>query len=335
MTPQRRRTAAAGLALAATLLLTACAEDIPVPSPEDAPETPGPALTVQQEQEVKESIATVLGSATEELDADLLTSRVSGPADAMRTAQITASTAAENPDLITPLPTETQQDVVPASDEWPRVGLSITVAAEDGQSPRMIVTEQTSARSNYSLWAWVRLFPDTTLPAFAAAEVGSPVLAADTESLLITPQDAISQYADVLNLGDDSDYAERFEADAYRDIVESTSAVQSEAMEGIEGTYTNTFSVIEDQLPRAVGTADGGAVVVGALKSVEKFEGPDGSKVSPPQTETAEALFGDAEVSDTLNITSLTTVAIYVPPADSEDPLQVLGAENVTTKVAP
>ncbi|WP_029253215.1 hypothetical protein [Paraoerskovia marina] len=334
MTPQgRRRTAA--LAVVTAIVLAGCAESIPVPQPEDAPDQPGPALTVQQEQEVKASIADVLTTATEEQDSDLLETRVSGPADAMRTAELKAAKAADDPELVTALPTETQQDIIPASDEWPRVGMSITVAAEDAQSPRLIVTEQADARSNYSLWAWVRLFPDTTLPAFAAAEVGSPVLAPDTESLLISPADAVTQYADVLNLGGDSEFADTFGDDPYRSRVESTSEVQSEAMQGIEGTYTNTFSVIEDQTPRTMGTADGGAVVVGAVKSVEKFEGPDGSTISPPQTDTAEALFGDADASETLNITSLTTVAIYVPPAGSEETVQVLGAENVTTKVAP
>lgn len=334
MTQQGRRRAA-GLAVVTALFLAGCAESIPVPAPEDPSEQPLPALTVQQETDVKEEISTTLSTATEEQDPDKLKSRVTGPANAMRTAQIKAAKAGDDPNLVTALPAETQQDVIPASDTWPRVGLSITAATEDAQSPRLLVTEQTNARSNYVLWAWVRLFPDTTLPAFAAPEVGSPVLAADTESLAITPADAITQYADVLNLGDDSEFKDVFGDDTYRNSVASTSEVQSEAMKGIEGTYTNTFSVIEDQTPRAVGTADGGAVVVGALKSVEKFKGPDGSTVSPPQTATAEALFGDAEASDTLNITSLTTVAIYVPPSGSDDVAQVLGAENVMTKVAP
>lgn len=53
--------------------------------------------------------------------------------------------------------------------------------------------------------------PGLRMPAFADAKIGSEILAPDDSSLLISPQDVVAQYADLLTTGDGSAFADSFE----------------------------------------------------------------------------------------------------------------------------
>ncbi len=104
---------------------------------------------------------------------------------------------------MTELPTEAQQVVIPTTQTWPRTSFAVSVQPENLQTPRLSVLEQDTARGDYQLWAWVRLLPGVTMPSFADPSIGSEDVAPDDSSLLVTPTDAVAQYADVLNLGGD------------------------------------------------------------------------------------------------------------------------------------
>ncbi|BDZ42987.1 hypothetical protein GCM10025865_22860 [Paraoerskovia sediminicola] len=315
-------------------VLAGCASPVPEPDPADPPAEAQAALTQSQEEDVRDAIAAALKAADEAEDAEELKGRVDGPALATRKAQISVAAKADKESLVTDIPADVQQSVVPAFDGWPRTGLAVSVEAEDSQSPRLMVVEQPDARADYELWAWVKLFPDTTLPTFAESSVGSPPVAADDgDTLVMSPDDALAQYIDVLNVGEDSSYADSFDDDLFRSLLEEQDKVLDEALEPADGKHTTTFKKTDDAL-RSVRTVDGGAVVTGAMTAREKYTAEEGAKIQP-QTDAEKALFGDEDASEKLNVDSIAMVSLFVPAADAEDQqVSVLGVERTTTKVS-
>lgn len=331
--PLHRARLAVAAAAAGTLLLAGCAAPLPTAEPEATPASPQPVLDDGQETAVLEDVGAVLAAAGEENDPKGLKARVTGPALTIRTSQLEVAKERGDADLVTELPSEVQQVVIPTTQTWPRTSYAVSVQPESMQSPRLTVYEQATARKPYKLWGWVRLFPNTTLPSFAAPEIGSEAVAPDDDTLLVSPTDAIAQYADVLNLGSRSSFADTFPDDSFRALLAERSKLWRDALKPAAGKYSLKFTPDEDDAVRAVRTADGGALVVGTLTSRETMTAEEGAVV-PPSTETEKALFGDEDASNVLKVGYDDVVAIYVPPADSGEQVLVLGTEHVATSIA-
>ncbi|WP_265521927.1 hypothetical protein [Oerskovia flava] len=333
--PRRAPRTLGGIAAGAVVALTlaACAQPVPTPDPEASPATPPPVLTEAQDLAVLEEVGSVLEASVAENDPDLLAPRVTGPALDIRTSQLKVAADRDEEALVTALPTEVQQLVVPTTQTWPRTSYAVSVQPEDLQSPRLMVFEQAGARDPYKLWGWVRLFPSTTLPSFADPSIGSDAVGPDDESLALSPADAVAQYVDVLNLGEDSEYDEDFGADPFRTFLEEYAEVQNDALEPADGSMTMTFEAVSDEPVRAVRTADGGALVVARLTSREARTAEEDAEISPA-TETERSLFGDRDPTNELNVRYIDVVALYVPPADSDELMQAVGSEHVATAVS-
>ena len=332
-TPRRSvtRTAALAGAVAGAVLLAGCAAPLPTASPDPTPTEAVPALTTDQMAEVRTAVGTTLEAAGATNDATQLAGRLAGPALALRTSQLAVAATRGNQDLVTNLPTDVQQDIITTTDTWPRQAYAVTVQPEDLQSKRLLAYEQTTARDPYKLWAWVRLFPSATLPKFAGAAVGSEAVPMDDASLVMTPADAVAQYADVLTLGAGSGFAGSFGDDPLRAWVASNATLQLAELTKAEGTMTMTFTPTPDQA-RAVRTADGGAMVMAGLSALETRTVEAGGTIAPG-SETEKALFGASTATNTLNVGYTTMVAMYIPPAGAPTGVQVLGMENVATSV--
>lgn len=326
------RTAAVAGALAGAILLAGCASPLPTASPDPTPTEAVPALTADQMAEVRTAVGATLDEAGAANDVAHLANRLAGPALSLRTSQLAVAAVRGNQDLITVLPTDVQQDIITTTDSWPRQAYAVTVQPEDLQSPRLLAYDQATARDPYKLWAWVRLFPSATLPTFAGPAVGSESVPLDDASLLVTPADAVAQYADVLNLGAGSAYAGSFADDPLRAWVANNATVQMAELSKAAGTMTMTFTPTPDEV-RAVRTADGGAMVMAGLSALETRTIEEGGKIAPG-SETEKALFGANETTNKLNVGYTTMVAMYIPPAGATTGVQVLGMENVATSVA-
>ncbi|MCM3534196.1 hypothetical protein SAMN05518682_3286 [Cellulosimicrobium aquatile] len=319
--------------LVGALLLAACSAPLPTPEPDPTQDPPAPVLTEAQETAVLDAVAAALAAASETNDAAQLEGRVTGPALAIRTSQLAVAAARGNADLVTELPTEAQQVVIPTTQTWPRTSFAVSVQPENLQTPRLSVLEQDTARGDYQLWAWVRLLPGVTMPSFADPSIGSEDVAPDDSSLLVTPTDAVAQYADVLNLGTGSGFAGSFEEDSFRTLLAKRAQDWTTALQPAAGAYSLTFTPNPDEPVRAVRTADGGALVVGAMTSQESMTAEEGAQV-PPDTESIKALYGGAAPTNVLKVGYVDVVALYVPPAGSEEKIRVVGNEHVATSVA-
>ena len=321
------RTAAAAATLVA--LVAGCAPSLPSPAAEPAPAVPPVATTLEQSDRVLRSLGSVLDAADGALDPAKLAPRLSGPALAMRTSEYARAKATQGAKPPTVLPTTAQNLVVPQTDSWPRTQLVFTVQPDDLQVPRVLVMQQASPRDQYHLWGWARMFPGVDAPATAQPALGSPVLAPDAKGLVVTPTDALQQYADVLTNGDKSQYAATFAQDRFRTQVEQALSLSRNALNNV-GTANETYTPADTPLA-TFATADGGAIVVGELTTVltETVAGAGGSiSITDP---LYVALTGKQTAGSSFVRTSTGVVIMYVPPASKGGQVQVFAGEDEVT----
>jgi hypothetical protein len=326
---RRRALRASSTAALVAVLLAACGSALPTPKPDAAPAVPPAATSVTQSGAILTDLGSVLDKADSALDAKLLPPRVAGPALTLRTAEYVRAKATKNAKKPTALPTSSQALVVPQTDGWPRTQLVVTEQPADLQAPRILALEQASPRDPYRLWGWGRMLPGVKMPATAAADIGSPVLAPDATGLVVTPEQALQQYADVLAKGKASAYADNFEPDEFRAAVEQARAQTAAAVKSA-GSAHETYTVPGPPLV-TLGTADGGAIVVGGLTTVstETLSGKGGT--IPITDPYYVALTGKKSASKSFVRTFTGVLVMFVPSAASGDKIQVLAAEDQVT----
>ncbi|MDR0483283.1 MAG: hypothetical protein LBH13_09080 [Cellulomonadaceae bacterium] len=328
------RVAASIVVAGITLGLAAgCATPVPTPSA-PAAET-APALSPDTNATLLADVTDALAAATKDRDADKLKGRLEGPALAVRTSQIEVAAVRDNDDLITDIPTTFQQVIINTDETWPRNSWAITDAGDDLTPPRLLVMQQNSARAHYKMWGWVQLRPGVEMPAFTEPTIGSESVAQDDTSLRFTPADAVAQYADLLVKGNQSDYVDNFEPvadDPFRSFMETWKSAQHDALQGdrVQGTYKITVDPMKDTPVLGVRTFQGGAMIMAALTTHEQMEAMQGATLSP-QTKTAQALLHGKNPTNKLSATYIDMISLYIPPADSSDPITLLGYSHVQT----
>ncbi|WP_372593028.1 hypothetical protein [Actinotalea sp.] len=322
---RRVRSLAAVLALSAGL--AACAPDLPTPDPEALPAMVPVAVGDAQVSRILGEVTATLSAADAELSGDALAPRVTGTAAEIRAAQyVQAAAGAEG--ALTEIPATPQTVIAPATDTWPRTIMVVTTAPVDLRAPLLLTLVQDAPRSPYSLVSWARLFPGTQMPATAQPELGSDPVASDSTATAVSPTDVLARYVDVLSSGAESEHAAAFADDPLRNRIAQQREGWTTAV-GEQGSVTETYEVLGDS-PYALATADGGAIVVGSLRTVTTINLVDSTLTVGAET---AALLGGSTVSTSLAITWDSVVAFFVPPAGSSDPITVLGGEHAPVSV--
>lgn len=332
---QRTRPVAVALALAAGVVLTGCAPELPQPVTPPPLAVPPPATTLEQSERILTAVGEELAAGDAALSAAELAPRVTGPALTSRVAEYAVATATQGAQGVTALPVEAQTLVVPTATEWPRTQVVVTEQPDDLSSPRLLVLEQESPRSPYSLWGWARLLPGAQMPAFPVPTTGTEVLAPDAPELVATPADVVAQYADVLANGDASPFAASFATpDPYREQIAAGRARFEGVAQGT-GTFTETYAPVPDQLV-AYRTADGGALVVAEMTTTSTFTISGASLTVPTEFAAVSggAIPPGAVLRNNLVVGYTDVVVFYVPPAGAGAPVQVLGAEHTYTSAS-
>ncbi len=324
---RRTRLTAIAALLVSSALLAGCTGALPSPDPEPAPSIAQPVLTPGQVERAAQRISLALDQADLARDAAMLPGVLNGPAAQIRAAQYIAAEDAGD-DALTVLPPALQTSVISTTEQWPRSLFVVTEQPENLEPQRLVVLRQASARENYQMWGWVRLFPGAELPAFDQSTTGSAEVT-DSSGLSADITETLDQYVDVLNNGTDSSFAGAFGADVLRQTIEARRAELGEALTPIEGDYRYQVTRPEgaDGAPIAWRTADGGALVVAALTATERARGPQGASIRPD--DVTRALLGDTKVSNRLFVDRQIVVALAIPPTGSTDEISVVGAENV------
>ena len=322
---------AAVAALGLTLGLGACEGRIPEPQAAPADVDQIPDLTEEQESKIRASILETLDQSTQNMSGDGLPARVNGPMLDVRNSAITVGKATGGLDKTNTIPSDMMQTVIPVDSGWPRTVYTITTTTEDQQSQRLLVFTQDSPRQNYKLWGVARLFAGAQLPRFTVPEIGTQMGLPNDTGLVATPQEAVERYADVLQNGANSEFADQFADDSLRQTIASVAQTVQEGMERNNGTQTQTFTVVPDAI-KIMRSSDGGDLVVAQINSEWTRAAGDGRE-SLPASDEEQALFGDGTATSTMKVTYVNIVALYVPPEDSGEQITAVGAERKPIKV--
>ena len=324
-----RRTRARTLAALAvvTIGLAGCSSALPTPQPEALPAVAPAALVDSQVSRILDEVTSALADADALQSADALGARIGSTAKEIRAAQYVQA-AAGAAGALTEIPPTSQTIIAPATTEWPRTLMVVTTAPEDLRAPLLLTLVQESPRAAYTLMSWVRLFPGTQMPATAQPSIGSAPVDGASQEVATSPIDVVARYVDVLAKGSDSDFAEAFSADPLRERIAQQRAGWTEAV-GEQGSVAESYEILSAE-PSSLATADGGAIVVGTVRTVTAISLVDSTLTVGDQT---AALLGSSEVSSSLVISWDSVVAFSVPPAGSADPIVVLGAEHAPISV--
>ena len=315
-------TAIAGSAVAAQ------ASQTPAPSPgassaaaEQAPALP--VLVDTQFRRILEQVSSAVDAGDAAKDAGKLEPRVAAPELEVRTQnyKIRSQVGSYGPRMPVRA-TKLLTTVVTDQRSWPRTVMAVT-QGEGNVVPQLLTLTQKSPRENYKLVLTSPLQPGTTFPGIARG--GTETLApTDKSGLLYSGEEALGALGDRLNSAD-SAFKEKLAEGASSPYIADTLAYQSDVVNsGVNGTFSFTHKMVPESVV-VFRTADGGALAMGRLNFA--FDGtPKAAGDKLTIGDDAAALAGGKETSTGMVLTFAESVAVYIPPAESQDPMKLVAA---------
>ena len=325
----------AGIVTAAALVGTGAAANATTPSPEAtsgaasgepaaAPAEAGtPVLLDAQFRRILEQVSSAADAGDAAKDAAKLGERVAGTELEVRTQNYKIRSQVGSYEPRMPVrSTKLLTTVVTTDRNWPRSVLAVT-QGDGNVVPQLLTMVQQSPRENYKLMKTTPLQPGTTFPNIERD--GTETLAAsDKTGLLYSGEEAMSGLADRLTSAE-SAFKDKLVEGESSPYIADTLAYQAEvAKAGENGTFSFTHKVVPESTV-VFRTADGGALVLGRINF--GFEGTpkaEGDKLTIG--DDAAALAGGSETTTGMILDFAESVAVYVPPAGSTDPMKLVAA---------
>jgi hypothetical protein len=299
---------AAGTALTAQVLPANAGE--PAASPEAAA-AEYPVVLDGQLNRIMDAVAGAVTAGDAARDAGELDARVGGAALALREAnyKVRAEPVAADPVLTS---------MVDSGPEWPRTVVAVT-RGDDNPVPQVVVLSQTTPRENYKMVHAVQMLPGTTFPQVSTEKGGAPSVPADSkDGLLHAPQEALNLLAGYLTDGKNKD------AIAENTFAEQITSFQKDQVASNDNAEISFSRSVDGKSVRALKTADGGAMVYGYMRNVMSSV-PSEPGATVGLSEEFAALAGEQTTTEGVDVTYGESVAIYVPPAGSKEPISVIG----------
>ena len=321
---KKRFNAIAAAVLALGMVVGMCGCEGQLPQPKTTQRQDAPNLTAKQEKTIRTDILTTLDQCNNDRNIDALGSILEGPELEIRTSELHVAQVTGNLDRKTTIPTGLAQAVISTDSGWPRSVFSIT-------SKRLLVFRQDSARQNYKLWGVARLFSGVKMPSFEISKTGSEQGTEKDTGLVMTPKDAVTAYADVLQNGAASQYAQQFADDDLRTKLADLTEQVQKAMELNEGSQQQVFTPVDGAIS-VMRSADGGDLVVAQINS-EWTRSAGAGRESQPASDAEKALFGNGQATSTMKTTYVNVIALYVPPANSGEKITSVGSERQPVRV--
>lgn len=329
-----RSAAALAAALGVTLLLGACSED-PVPQPvaEEVTSPAPPALDSATAGDVLTAVGEVVAEADAAKDPALLAPRVTDPAVALRAGQYQSDALTSGSVAVPPLSTTAQSVYLPTGEGFPRTLMALTTVPEGRNLPQLLALQQAGPRDPYRMWGWVDLYPGVTVPSVSSPSIGAATLAPDAAGLVAAPQDVLARYVATLEdpAGADAAAFTPLEGDSFKQT-HRRGEDQLRPQIQASGTVTTAASV-GSAPPVAIATADGGAIVLGEVRTTMQVRRTVPASKLDISGEFQSYLGGNGSVVGSVSFDNIALVAFHVPAEGSADAtIQVLGA--TTTLVA-
>lgn len=281
----------------------------------------GPVLLDAQFRRILEQVSSAAEAGDAAKDAKKLATRVAGTELEVRTQNYKIRSRVASYDARMPVrATKLLTTVVTSKRTWPRSVLAVT-QGEGNVVPQLLTLVQKSPRENYKLVTTSPLQPGTTFPAIARN--GTETLApGDKSGLLYSGQEALSGLADRLTK-DNSTFKNKLVEGQSSPYIADTLSYQADVVKsGVNGEFAFTHKVVPDSTV-VFRTSDGGALVLGRLTF--NFDGTpksEGDKLSIGND--AAVLAGGKETTTGMVLNFAESVAVYVPPTGSKDPMKLV-----------
>ncbi|MFH8250068.1 glycosyl transferase [Microbacterium sp. B2969] len=323
------------------LLFTGCSSDAwpdfagsPTPSPTQTVVTQegqnDPAVTESQAERILSRIASTVADADTKLDLALASTRLDGAMLAERQTNYTLRTAIADYKAPSAIPTKPVFPLLPeANDGWPRTVMAV-VADKDNKTASIMLMTQQDAWSDYKLSYMSNLEAETTLPDLAPSYIGAPIVAPDSPFLVMQPDQVAAAYADVINKGDESEFAAKFDAtgDQFRTSIAADRQKRLDEFNATGAqTGTLTFaSAAGATAPVALATLESGAIVAVSLTETDTVQPTTGDAViKVGENQTVKTLAGVDQSATGFTTTWGDQLFFYVPSQGSTEKIRLLG----------
>lgn len=330
-----RLSVAVAASTAALLAGTGAVAQATTPEPSATPDAPSsasasgnasgdgdsPVLLDAQFRRILEQVSSATAAGDAAKDAKKLATRVAGTELEVRTQNYKIRSRVASYDARMPVrATKLLTTVVTSKRTWPRSVLAVT-QGEGNVVPQLLTLVQKSPRENYKLVGTSPLQPGTTFPAIARN--GTETLApGDKSGLLYSGQEALSGLADRLTKENSTFKNKLVEGQSSPYIADTLSYQADVVKSGVNGEFAFTHKVVPDGTV-VFRTSDGGALVLGRLTF--NFDGTpksEGDKLSIGND--AAVLAGGKETTTGMVLNFAESVAVYVPPTGSKDPMKLV-----------
>jgi hypothetical protein len=282
-----------------------------------------PVVLDAQFRRILEQVASATDAGDAAKDAKKLAARVAGTELEVRTQNYKIRSRVASYDARMPVrSTKLLTTVVTEKREWPRSVLAVT-QGEGNVVPQLLTLVQESPRENYKLVGTSPLQPGATFPAIVRGGTES-LAAGDKSGLLYSGQEALAGLADRLTKANSTFKSKLVEGESSPYIADTLSYQADVVKDGVDGKFAFTHKVVPESTV-VFRTEDGGALVLGRLTF--NFDGTpkaDGDKLSIGND--AAVLAGGKETTTGMVLKFAESVAVYVPPADSKDPMKLVAA---------
>lgn len=348
----KRAFAAVPVVAVSALLFAGCSADAwpnlaptASPSPSESVVVPdgqgAPAVTQTQAERIITRISEQVAAADEARDATAAAERLDGTALATRATNYTLQKAIKDQAALPAIPSSPVRVLLPeALDGWPRTFLAVVESDDDTPDTIMTVTQQ-DAWSDYKLDYVADLVAEATLN-LAPAYVGAVSIAPDSPFLVLPPDQVAAAYADILTNGDDSQYADQFDADGdtFRTQV---AASRKERLDAFNKTGSETGELTfgaeaGDTTPVALATLDSGAIVAVTVNETDTVKPTnDDAVIKVDDNPIVKALAGASQSATGFTSTFADQLFFFVPAQSSNERIQLLGysSDILNAKVAP
>jgi hypothetical protein len=282
-----------------------------------------PVLLDAQFRRILEQVSSATDAGDAAKDAKKLAARVSGTELEVRTQNYKIRSRVASYDARMPVrATKLLTTVVTTKRAWPRSVLAVT-QGEGNVVPQLLTLVQKSPRENYKLVGTSPLQPGTTFPSIARN--GTETLAAgDKSGLLYSGQEALAGLADRLSKSNSTFKDKLVEGESSPYIADTLSYQADVVKSGVNGKFAFTHKVVPGSTV-VFRTSDGGALVLGRLTF--NFDGTpkaEGDKLSIGND--AAVLAGGKETTTGMVLNFAESMAVYVPPTGSKDPMKLVAA---------
>ncbi|WP_167131547.1 hypothetical protein [Paramicrobacterium chengjingii] len=298
----------------------------PTATPETGEELPEPAVSIPQLERIMAQVSAVATEADSARDSDLAATRFAGAALTERQTNYDIREKISDYAAPAPIPASPLTISLPkATDTWPRTVITMVKDEDPTVAPTSVVLEQETPRDNYKVVYTQRLEPDAVVPQLAPASVGAAGIPADSAWLTMPPQDVAAAYADVVAKGEESEFASKFDV-SNDTLIDAIASDRDTKKSELPDTATISFATkAGESEPVSLATLNSGAIVSVSMLEVETVKPKQEGALIKIEGTTMAALAGLDETAKGIESTYSDQLLFYVPPADSEGKITLLG----------